>query len=85
MEIILRDSNWGPMSGLPPGWAGEYSNPNTIGFDAHFQMYNDIVDWILLNVADPYNNARWIKIADCIYVDIRQPRDWTLFTLRWGS
>ena len=84
MEIILRDSNWGLSLGTVADWAGEYTNANTVGFDLHFQKYNDIVDWILANVHDPFTNARWTKIGDCIYVHIRQPRDWTLFTLRWG-
>ena len=84
-DIKLRDSHWYYNVDLPYGWAGEYTNANTIGFDAHFQKYNDIVDWINANVKRPKANARWNKIGDCIYVYIRKPKDWTMFTLRWGS
>ena len=82
----LRDGNWPKYtaSGLPQGWAGEYFNPNTIGFDAHFGLYNDIVDWIHANIKRPYSNAHWVKIGDGIYVHIRKKRDWMWFTMRWG-
>lgn len=86
LDIILHKENWFdfPISDLPYGWAGAYTNPNNIGFDKHFQLYNDIVDWILNNVSDPVKNARWVKLGDCIYVYIRKRKDLTLFLLRWS-
>ena len=68
---------------LPYGWAGEYSNANTIGFELHYQLYSDIVDWINSNIKNPRSNARWTKIGDCIYVQIRKKKDYTWFSLRW--
>ena len=87
MLAELRESNW-PKYGadkLPYGWAGEYSNANTIGFDAHFAKYNEIVDWIQDNIKRPHSNAHWSKIGDCIYVQIRKRKDWVWFTLRFGA
>lgn len=70
---------------LPYGWAGEYSIPNTTNFDHHMQLYQDIVYWIRANIQTPYANACWTKIGDCIYVQIRKPKDYTLFLLKWSA
>lgn len=81
----LRLPNWVYGGDCPGDWAGQYICANTIGFDRHFQLYNDIVDWIWDNVEDPKSNAQWNKIGDCIYVYIRKPNDYFLFSLRWGQ
>lgn len=82
----LRERNWTWGEVLPKNWVGEYTSSNVLGFDAQFQKYNDIVDWIQSNIkGSPHANARWALISDCIYVYIRRPKDWTMFTLRWGG
>lgn len=83
MTIDLKEQHWYYGEDLPEGWAGAYTNGNTIGFDAHFQMYNDIVDWLHNHIQRPYSNSRWAKIGDCIYVYIRKPDDYIMFTLAW--
>ena len=82
----LEEGHWPGTScrGLPYGWAGEWSNSNTIGFDAHFEKYNNIVDWIKKNIKRPYSNAHWVKFGDCIYVHIRKRKDWIWFVMRWS-
>lgn len=84
--IDLPPANWPRRSNdqRPYGWAGEYSIPNRVGFDAHAQMYRDITEWIKGNIERPYKNAHWAKIGDCIYVQIRKKADFTLFMLRWA-
>lgn len=83
----LREGHW-PTYGsdhLPYGWAGEYTCANTIGFDAHAALYNEIVDWIHDNIARPHTNAHWAKMGDCIYVQIRKKKDMFWFTMRFGA
>ena len=82
-DISLRISNW-YYGETKEDWAGEYTCSNTMGFVRHFQLYNDIVDWVWDNIEQPELNTRWAKIGDCIYVRIRKPKDWTLFALKWG-
>lgn len=65
-------------------WAGHWTNPNTIGVKPHFKLYCDIIEWLKENIDDVHENARWRKLGDCIYVDIRHEHDWTLFLLRWS-
>ena len=81
----MNAGNWPKYSHtLPYGWAGEYSDANTIGFELHRQKYEDIVKWIHTNVKRPYSNAHWAKLGDCIYVQLRRKKDWVWFTLRWA-
>lgn len=79
---IEVSENW-EESDLPYGWAGEWTCPNIIGFDKHFQLYADIATWILNNIHNPYGNCKWAKIGDCIYVQFRKKKDMTWFILRW--
>lgn len=84
MDVTLPESNW--IGGtLPYGWAGELTYPNIQGFDAHFQMYRDMVDWCEKNVKNHRSNVLWTKIGDCIYVQFRKKRDMTWFSLRFGA
>ena len=81
----LRERNWVRPGNLPKSWAGEYICTNVIGFDAQFQKYNDIVDWIQANIkGSPHANARWALLSDCIYVYIRRPKDYVMFMLKWS-
>ena len=84
IEVDMEIGRWIEQQPLYMWKHGEYFNPNTIGFDAHFGLYNDIVDWIHANIKRPYSNAHWVKIGDGIYVHIRKKRDWMWFTMRWG-
>lgn len=84
MDVTLHEANW--IGGiLPYGWAGELTYPNVVGFDAHFQMYNDMVEWINANVSNPRYNTLWTKIGDCIYVQFRKKKDMMWFSLRFGA
>lgn len=67
------------------GWALEIGYPNEIGFEMHFLLYLNMVDWIKANVVNYKNNALWTKIGDCIYIKLRKPADATAFILRFGS
>lgn len=83
---MLSAGNWPKTNrnAIAHGWTGEWRNPNTVGFNAHAAKYNHVVQWIHDNVERPYKNAHWAKIGDCIYVQIKKPKDFVLFTLRWG-
>ena len=91
MLVDLKPKHWPHIPGTPEngkvpyGWAGERSYPNNIGFDKHFQMYNDIVDWLHTNVENTKHNAHWNKIGDCIYVQLRKRENLMMFVLRWGA
>lgn len=65
-------------------WALETGYPNEIGFEQHFLLYLQMVDWIRANVVNYENNALWTKIGDCIYIKLRKPTDATAFILRFG-
>ena len=69
---------------LPYGWAGEHRIPNTIGFDKHMELYQDIVRWINSSVKNPKQNVFWNKIGDCIYVMFRKKQDYVLYLLKYG-
>jgi hypothetical protein len=85
-ENNLPEPNWPNSNGeLFYGWAGELTYPNTIGFDRHFQLYRDIVEWLENNVKDHYHNTCWTKIGDCIYVQFRKQKDMMWFSLRFGA
>lgn len=78
--------NWPNHNGeLFDNWAGELTYPNTTNFLEHFRLYEDMVDWILNNIDDPWHNACWNKISDCIYIQFRKERDMTWFVLRWAE
>lgn len=84
----LHEENWHSSaytSGLPGGWAGELSYPNRTNFHDHFQLYNDMVEWIKQNVANPHQNVLWTKIGDCIYIQFRKRKDMLWFQLKFGS
>ena len=84
----LHEENWhsGAYSDIvPEGWAGGLSYPNRTNFDDHFRLYNNMVEWIKQNVADPHQNVLWNKIGDCIYVQFRKKKDMMWFKLRFGS
>lgn len=79
-------SNWPerPNGDLPYGWAGELTYANTMGFDAHFELYKDMVEFINQHVKNPKENCFWNKIGDCIYIQFRKSKDMTWFVLRFG-
>jgi hypothetical protein len=81
----LPDPNWIGGGGVPYGWAGELTYPNTIGFDAHYQLYRDMVEWLKQNVKNYRSNTLWTKIGDCIYVQFRKKQDMMWFSLRFGA
>lgn len=83
----LPDSNWpNQRTGeLPYGWVGELTYPNKIGFEAHFKLYSDMVEWINEHVKNPKGNVLWNKIGDCIYIQFRKEKDMFWFTLRFGA
>lgn len=85
----LKDNNWpNPLAQgetVLEGWAVELAYPNITGFQHHFQLYNDMVDFIKENVVKYENNALWTKIGDCIYIKLRKKQDATLFILRFGA
>lgn len=62
----------------------EHHIPNTIGFDAHFQLYRDIVEWMPKNIHHVKRNTRWAKLGDCIYLQFKKEKDFMLFMLRWA-
>lgn len=86
MSIAFIESNWREADAgkLPYGWARELSYPNVQGFDAHYQLYKDMVQWLERNVKNYQQNTRWIKIGDCIYVQFRKSKDMAWFALRFG-
>lgn len=79
-------SNWPPHNepGIPYGWAGEWTNANTIGFEEHFQFYLEIIEWLEQNVVNHKQNALWTKWNDCIYVQFRKEKDLAWFALKFG-
>ncbi len=84
-DMTIPAPNWPNKNGeLFHTWAGTWTNSNTIGFEAHFKLYRDIVDWLEQNVNDHYHNTCWTKIGDCIYVQFRKERDLVMFSLRWS-
>ena len=87
--LSLPDDNWiGSIgtgsSNVPYGWAGELTYPNTMGFDLHWQLYGEMIDWIQHNVKNHRSNVLWTKIGDCIYIQFRKEKDMTWFSLRFG-
>lgn len=80
-DVIWHSANW--TTNLPHNWAGEYTNPNTIGFANHIALYHEIVQWIATNIEDWPRNAMWAKCGDCIYVYVRREQDLVLLNLRW--
>jgi hypothetical protein len=62
----------------------EHCIPNNVGFDAHFQMYRDIVAWIPKNIHHHRRNTRWTKMGDGIYVQFKKEKDYHWFMLRWA-
>jgi hypothetical protein len=58
--------------------------PNTMGFEAHFQLYWDIIEWIQKNIHHHRRNTRWTKMGDGIYVQFKKETDFMLFMLRWA-
>jgi len=83
---FARMANW-PLdisTNKPEGWSGEHAIPNRRGFERHMALYVEIVQWILKNIEDPKENAQWNKVGDCIYVYIRRPRDFTMYSLKYG-
>ena len=80
----MPEPNWLGGGGLPSGWAGELTYPNTIGFEAHFQLYRDMVVWLEQNVHNHRSNVLWTKLGDCIYIQFRKQKDMTWFSLRFG-
>ena len=90
LQIVLPEGHWpgfaeqNPGLAPPNGWAGSRSIPNKVNFDYHERLYADIVEWILANVERPRSNAHWRKVGDCLYFQIRKPKDFIAFLLRWG-
>ena len=80
-------SNWSGIDAKGKNWrrGGEYSIPNTTNFEHHYQMYLNIIQWIEEHVERPMRNAKWAKIGDCIYVQLRKEKDFAYFILRWGA
>ena len=71
----------------PPGWAGGWSrdyNSWVDNFEATHKEYEQIVEWILANIEDPYNNARWVFAEDWYRMCFRHERDLILFVLKWA-
>lgn len=82
----LYEPNWDYCGfDLPYGWAGERHIINNVGFEHHFKLYYDIVEWIQKNVSNPIQNARWIKIGDCVYVQFRKEEDLIMYLLKFGD
>lgn len=82
----LLESNWNyNLDSLPYGWAGQRHISNNIGFEKHFQLYNDLVEWIQETVSSPTQNACWVKIGDCIYVQFRKEKDLIMYLLKFGD
>jgi len=87
----LLESNWPHFPGtsengkLPYGWAGQQHYFNSVGFDAHFQLYNDIVRWCYDTIQNTKQNAYWTKIGDCIYIQLRKEEDLLMFILKFGD
>lgn len=84
--LTLPDSQWADGgTTVIEDWVAMWAYPNYIGFERHFQLYRDMVDWIKANVVNYKHNAMWTKIGDCIYINLRNPRDAMMFALRFGS
>ena len=85
VELIIFP-NWPVITGeLPYGWAGELAYPNTMGFDRHWDLYNDMARWICEHINRPETNVFWNKLGDCIYVQFRKRSDMMWFALRFGQ
>ena len=69
---------------LPYGWAHAHAIPNTMGFEKHFELYHDIVQWVDNEVPRGRDNVLWEKVGDCIYLMFRKERDYLLFALKFG-
>lgn len=65
------------------GWY-HHEIPNTMGFDAHFDLYRSIAQWIPENIHYARRNTRWTKMGDCIYVQFKKEKDYHWFMLRWA-
>ena len=75
--------NWDENE-LPYGWVGEWTCPNKINFEHHFQLYRDVVEWLETNVINHRANTKWVKLGDCIYVQFRKKKDYMWFLMRFG-
>jgi hypothetical protein len=87
MSNSLPEPNW-PNSlsnTVLHGWAGELYYPNNTHFEHHFQLYRDMVEFIMSTVKNPHNNVLWNKMGDCIYIKFRKKKDMAWFTLRFGA
>ena len=80
----LQKSNWERKNAKSRGKWFAHAIPNTIGFNNHFKLYNDIVFWIRDNLRHHTQDARWIKIGDCIYVQFKNEKDYVWFMMRWA-
>lgn len=82
---VLAESQWPDnLDRILVDWAFEGSYPNNIGFEKHFALYNEMVDWIKANVVNYQHNALWTKIGDCIYIKLRKRQDAMVFVLKFG-
>lgn len=80
----MRRANYrGEHYGRNPKWE-EICNPNTIGFEKHFQLYHDMITWVYLNIDDCEQVVEWTKIGDGIYFRFWNPNDAMRFRLTWG-
>lgn len=84
MDQVEENWDWDNSGILPYGWAGEYSNANTIGFDKHYELYRNMVRWIHDNISNCERNVCWAKIGDCLYFQFRKEKDMAFFLLRWA-
>lgn len=85
----IKQSNWPKRNSrknytFSKDWAGQVHIPNTMGFGAHYAIYDSIRLWIAENVHKPYSNAQWAKIGDCIYVHMKREDDFISFLLKFA-
>jgi hypothetical protein len=55
-----------------------------MGFEKHFELYHDIVQWVDNEVPRGRDNVLWEKVGDCLYLMFRKERDYLLFALKFG-
>ena len=66
------------------GWTGDwYLDVSKMDSHPRNILWNNMVDWVLTNIEDPYTNAYWYKGTVFIYFYFRNPKDYQWFLMRW--
>ena len=58
--------------------------PNTMGFDKHCNLYQNIVTWIKTTIPNYSSTVMWDKVGDGLYFSFKDEKDYTMFLLKWA-